>query len=250
MGQANGISGFSYLASRFTFHLSRVTRDELPLPGRISWLASIILTASMCHAAEVNLVPNPSFEEASERDPNLPTGWTPHVHGKVSVVWAREGARSGKRCLEMAADPSEKWGHAYWTSDRIPVKPCMAYRVRFHFKAKGYGVPCFSLAKVKGWRLFKGDTGGRWIAHEDVVVIPPDVTTTSFYVNNYHRRGKTMWLDDVSLVELPLSESPLTKRLDKARSDVRALARNLSRLRLTREQEPIDTSEQDQENGS
>lgn len=201
-------------------------------------MAAFVAAASIaCCADQPNVILNGGFESPSRENPDLPLGWTPHVHGKVSVAWPAAGARSGARCLQMCADPTEKWGHAYWTSDSIPVKPCMAYRVRFHFKAKGFGVPCFSLRKIKAWRLFKGDTEGKWIAHEDVVVAPPDVTATAFYVNNYHRPGKTMWFDDVSLVELPLCESPLTQRLTTARRSVGALQRNLARLRLTRGQE-------------
>jgi len=113
----------------------------------------------------------------------------------------------------------------------------MAYRVRFHFRAKGRGVTCFSLSKVKDWRLSKHDTEGKWIAHDDVVVVPPDVTSTFFSVNNYHRPGKTMWFDDVSLVELPLSESPLTKRLSRAGRNLAALQRNTAPFRLTLAQE-------------
>ncbi|HUT33626.1 MAG TPA: hypothetical protein VNE39_09115 [Planctomycetota bacterium] len=199
--------------------------------------ALLAIAFSFCHAAEADLIPNGGFEAASEKDPTLPRAWTPHVGGKVTCAWAVEGARSGTRCLEMAAEPGEKWGHAYWTSDPVAVKPCMAYRVTFHFKSKGWGVPCFSLAKVKEWRLFKGDTEGKWLAHDDVVVIPPGVTETSFSVNNYHRPGKTMWLDDVSLVELPLADSPLARRLATAKTSVAALDRNLATVRLTLEQE-------------
>ena len=210
---------------------------DRPWVGPRAPLAALLFALAACSAASGgNLVPNGGIEAPSETDPDLPKGWTPHAHGKVSTAWAAAGACSGKRCLQMAADPAEKWGHAYWTSAPIAVKPCMAYRVRFHFKAKGFGVPCFSLARVKEWRLFKGDTDGKWLPHEDVVVIPPDVTTTAFHANNYHRPGKTLWLDDVSLVELPLSESPLTKRLLKAKKSLAALESSLSRFRLTLEQ--------------
>ena len=196
----------------------------------------LALGPSRCPAAEANLVPNGGFE-AGAMDANRPAGWTPHVHGKTSVAWPIKGGRGGSRCLQMAADPNEKWGHAYWTSEAIPVRPCMAYRVRFHFKSAGFGVPCFSLSKVKSWRLFKGDTEGNWLSHEDVVVVPPDVTRTSFSVNNYNRPGKTMWLDDVSLIELPLSASPLSKRLHKARRSLAAIDRNVAGLHLTGRQQ-------------
>ena len=184
-------------------------------------------------AGAANLAPNGGIEIADADDPNRPAGWTPHVHGRVSVAWSTHGPHSGRRCLEMSADAADRWGHAYWTSAPIPVKPCIAYRVRFHYRARGHGVPCFSLSKVKSWRLFKGDTEGTWLAHEDVVVVPPDVTETRFSVNNYHRPGKTMWLDDLSIVELPLSASPLTKRLARARRGVAAVGRSCARLRLT-----------------
>jgi len=178
------------------------------------------------------LAPNGGFETPGATDANAPAGWTARVHGKTTATWAAEGARTGRRCLRMTADPNEKWGHAYWTSSLIAVRPCMAYRVRFHFRSKGHGVPCFTLIKVKNWRLFKGGTGAEWIAHEDVVVVPADVTETRFSVNNYHRPGKTMWLDDLSIVELPLSDSPLTKRLSRARRSVAAIERNAATLRL------------------
>jgi hypothetical protein len=205
-----------------------------------AWLGAVLLAASAGGQAgegpATNLIPNGDFEAPSAADPALPRAWTPHASGKVTATWAGDGAHSGKRCLEMVTDPGEKEGHAYWTSDPISVTPCMAYRVAFYFKAKAHGVPVFSLSKVKEWRLAAGDTEGKWVAHEDVVVIPPDVTATFFSVNNYHRPGKSMWLDDVSLVELPLSQSPLTQRLVKARAAVQALGRNVSRLALTAEQ--------------
>ncbi|MFP4056047.1 MAG: hypothetical protein ACLF0G_04180 [Candidatus Brocadiia bacterium] len=197
------------------------------MPSCAPLLAALCLLPAAA-TAERNLAPNPSFEQASEADPRRPAGWMPHAHGDTSCSWAAEGARSGTRCLQMTARPDEKWGHAYWTSRPIPVRPGMAYRVRFHFKARGWGVPCFSLAKVKDWRLDKHDTEGRWVAHEEVVVVPPGVTATHFSANNYHRPGKTLWLDDVSLVELPLDQSPLTRRLKRARRNVAALRRNLA----------------------
>ncbi|NQT86510.1 hypothetical protein HQ560_07070, partial [bacterium] len=195
------------------------------------------LAALSCDAAEPNLIPNGGFEAAGAKNAALPAAWTPHTDGKVSFGWSAHEPRSGKRCLEMTAEPEEKWGHAFWTSSAIAVKPCMAYRVRFHFRARGRGVTCFSLSKVKDWRLSKHDTEGKWIAHDDVVVVPPDVTSTFFSVNNYHRPGKTMWFDDVSLVELPLSESPLTKRLSRAARNLAALQRNTAPFRLTLAQE-------------
>jgi hypothetical protein len=113
----------------------------------------------------------------------------------------------------------------------------MAYRVRFHFRSRGWGVPVFELTKAKEWRLYKSDTKGEWMAHEDVVVVPPDVTSTVFNVHNYHRPGKTMWFDDVSMVELPLAESPLTKRLARVGRNVAALRQRTDRLKLTLEQD-------------
>ena len=224
-------------ASRVTRHVPRVTRHVPRVTRHVPRVTLLVLLAACCSAGDANLIPNGGFETPSETDPALPKGWTPHVHGKVTAAWADRGARSGKRCLRMTADPSEKWGHAYWSSAPIAVRPCMAYRVVFHFRAEGFGVPCFSLSKVKSWRLFKGGTGGTWRRHEDTVVVPPDVTATSFHVNNYHRAGKTMWLDDLSLVELPLAESPLTRRLARAKRSAAALDGSLSRLRLSLAQE-------------
>jgi hypothetical protein len=185
----------------------------------------------------VNLIPNGDFERASAADPNLPEGWTPHENGKVKTVWVATGAVSGKRCLEMVSDPEERGGHAYWVSQPFAVRPGMAHRMSLRYKAEGHGVPIFDLEKVKNWRLKAGGTEGKWVLHEDVVVVPPDVTTARFFAHNYHRRGKTIWVDDIRLYELPLSESPMTKRLIKARESVGALERNLARLQLTAAQQ-------------
>jgi hypothetical protein len=199
-------------------------------------LAAALLGAPPARAGEGNLVPNGGFERPAAGDANRPAGWTPHVRGKVSVAWSTNAPHGGRRCLEMRVDPNDRWGHAYWTSEPIRVRPCMAYRVRFHFRCEGFGVPCFSLRKIKEWRLFKGSTEGRWLVHEDVVVAPADLTETVFSVNNYHRPGKTMWLDDVRVVELPLSASPLTARLAGARRAVSAIARNVAGRGLTPQQ--------------
>ena len=205
-------------------------------PAAALHVVSILGAASGTLAAETNLAPNGDLEAPAAADANAPAGWTPSVHGKTSVSWAAGEGRGGSRCLRMTAEAAEKWGHAYWISNPIRVRPCLAYRVRFHFRSKGHGVPCFTLLKVKDWRLFKGDTEGEWIAHEDVVVIPPTVTETRFSVNNYHRPGKTMWFDDLSIVELPLSASPLTKRLERARGSLAAIERNTASVRLTLDQ--------------
>ena len=229
---------------RLTHHASRIThlpQRITPLRPRLTPLAwalpTLLLISALARGAETNLIRNGGFEAASTKDATRPAGWTPHVHGKVSCAWAEAEGRDGSRCLKMTAEPGEKSGHAYWTSDPIALKPCVAYRVRFHFKAEGHGVPCFSLAKVKEWRLFKGGTEGRWLVHDEAIVAPPKVTETRFFVNNYHRPGKTMWLDDVSLVELPLAESPLTRRLAKATRTMAALGRSLKPFRLGLEQE-------------
>jgi len=196
-----------------------------------------LAAAALAAAGAPNLVPNGDLEAPSPTNPALPAAWSPHVSGKVTAAWVPQEGRSGTHGLRMTTDPAEKRGHAFWTSARFPITPCIAYRVRFHFKATGFGVPCFSLAKIKDWRLFKGGTEGSWIAHEDVVVVPPGVTSTFFSVNNYHRAGKTMWLDDVSVVELPLAESPLAKRLAKAQHAAVALEKSLAPLLLSLEQE-------------
>ena len=184
----------------------------------------------------VNLIPNGDFEKASAEGPNLPEAWTPHEQGKVKTAWVATDPQSGKRCLEMVAEPEERDGHAYWQSVEFAVRPGMAHRMSLQYKADGHGVPIFALEKVKEWRLKAGGTEGKWVPYEDVVVIPPDVTTTHFLAHNYHRPGKTIWVDNVALYELPLSESPMTKRLIKARESVAALERNLARFQLTQVQ--------------
>ena len=207
-------------------------------PIRISCLlplASVLATAVGVSHAAGNVVPNGDFEAPSATDANRPAAWKSSTSGKVSVAWpGGEGCRAS-RCLRMTCDPNDRWGHAYWLSDEFPLRPGMAYRVRFSHRASGWGTPCFTLFKVKAWRLSPGDKGGCWLLHEDVVVVPPDVTKARFSVNNYHRPGKTMWLDDLSIVELPLSESPLTHRLDAIRRDVAAIRRNTAGMQLSAE---------------
>ncbi len=196
---------------------------------RAALIAGVLVGSSIAPAGE-NLIPNGDFETSAAGDANRPAGWEGKTHQQAAVAWPAGEGRDGSRCVRMFVDPNDRWAHAWWISDAVPVRPCMAYRVRFHFRAKGHGTPVFSLMKVKQWRLFKGDTD--WRAHEDVVVVPADVTETRFSVNNYHRPGKTMWFDDVSLVELPLAESPLTARLAGARRSLAAVERNAKRLHL------------------
>jgi len=183
-------------------------------------------------ALKTNLILNGGFETPSN-DSDFPFGWIPMIKGRVTTKWTDSEAHSGKRCIEMAADFNEKWGHVYWNSFPFTVKPGIAYRISFHYKAVGYGIPVFKLKKVKQWRLFPGDTKGEWIYHEDTVVIPPGITSTLFSAHNYHRQGKTLWVDDVSLYELPLEDSPLTKRLTVARIAIDALIKNSETLELT-----------------
>ena len=197
-------------------------------------LLSLALTCAAAGAQD--LVRNGTFEHAEADDANRPAGWKPHVSGKSSVAWPAGEGRGGSRCLRMAVDPNDRYGHAYWSSDPMPLRPCMAYRVRFHYRCTGHGVPCFTLMKVKDWRLFRGDTKGQWLAHDDVVVAPPDVTQSHFLVHNYHRPGKTIWMDDLCIVELPLSESPLTKRLAKAKRSLSAIEANCAKLHLSLDQ--------------
>ncbi len=183
-------------------------------------------------ALKTNLILNGGFETPSD-DLNFPLGWIPLIKGNVTTKWTDSEAHSGKRCIEMAADFDEKWGHAYWNSFPFKVKPGIAYQISFHYKAVGYGIPVFKLKNIKHWRLFPGDTKGEWIYHEDTVVIPPGITSTLFSAHNYHRRSKTLWVDDVSLYELPLEDSPLTKRLTAARFAIDALIKNSEALELT-----------------
>jgi hypothetical protein len=184
----------------------------------------------------MNRIPNAGFEKARDANAASPDAWTPHESGKVTCSWSAHEPRSGARCLEMTTDSEEKHGHAYWESDPFTVTPCVAYRVSFWFRAVGYGVPIFELQKVKNWRVAKKGTTDGWVRFEDVVVVPPDVSETRFIAHNYHRRGKTIWVDDIEMRELPLAESPLTRRLRKAQSAMAALSNNLAKLMLSDEQ--------------
>jgi len=207
------------------------------------YLRSACICSAVClwpltvTAAAENLIPNGGFEDADPQNADVPQHWTAETDGQVTAEWSAEVARGGRRSL-ATANLGATYAHAWWTSGPIAVKPGMAYRVSFHFMAEGGGTPIFQLnPSVKSWRLTRRDTAGQWLGHEDVVVIPPGVGEVTLSVHNYNRPDKKLWFDDAAMVELPLSESPLTKRFRRAEAALAALEANAARLVLAERQQ-------------
>lgn len=195
-----------------------------------------VLTASSFSMADnENLIKNGSFESPSSDNPALPAGWRSQTTEKVRAVWEKDKAKTGERSVGLI-QTNDKWQRGFWHSDSINVKPGMAYRISFSYMAKGGGVPVFTLNGVKTWRLSGVDTDKQWISFTDEVVVPLKTKTTKFSIANYNRPGKSLWLDDVRLVELPLSESPLTLRMLKARRATEALKKNAERFQMSETQ--------------
>ncbi|MHC4871855.1 MAG: hypothetical protein ACYTFY_08415 [Planctomycetota bacterium] len=183
-----------------------------------------------------NLIRNGSFEKADPEDAQKPANWSVTLKGEIKSSWASDRAKTGTRSVGLFQAPEAKYSKGHWFSDYFAVKRGMAYRVSFNFMAKGHGIPVFMIDGVKTWRLTHVDTDRKWIHFSDVIVIPKKKKKVRFSFHNYNRPGKLLWIDDVCVIELPLEDSPLSKRCLNFQADVAALGTTTADLSLNDQQ--------------
>ena len=87
-------------------------------------LLGVLLTTSLA-AAQGVILPNPSFEDGTDR----PAGWT--LVGKPGA-WLSEGAAEGKRAIAVTGDGA---GDSYWRSEPIGLMPATVYRLTFRARS-------------------------------------------------------------------------------------------------------------------
>ncbi len=169
------------------------------LVTRTLFAAGVWTTAAL--AAEVNAVPNGSFETAAG---GQPAGWSTHTwQGTAKFSYARLG-RSGRRCVRIS---SERGADAAWFAV-VPVQPHAVYKLSGWVKTDGVQVQggrgallnvhdvqsarTRALTGTNGWTYLEVvfDTGDR------------DRVQVNCLFGGWGLATGTAWYDDVQLTRL------------------------------------------------
>lgn len=101
----------------------------------IFFLLFITPSPSQTRAAGVNLIVNPSLEQANQNDPTLPSNWIKGRWGTNTTIFSylatgQDGLRSGK--VQITAYTN---GDAKWAFDHVPVTPGSLYQFSDYYQA-------------------------------------------------------------------------------------------------------------------
>jgi TolA-binding protein len=165
----------------------------------------LLLFAFLCGfaLADVNLVPNPSFEEIKD---NLPKGWSSFNSQKTSIDTVTY--RSGKRslCVFRTMSPDGKPISAGWESERIKIEANKEYIFEGWVKTdSATGDTYISLAFYEGDKFIREDLSeiisgdNNWRRLYLVSLPPPNADNLRIRFVSRGNSG-TAYLDDVSLI--------------------------------------------------
>ncbi|MFW5866325.1 MAG: hypothetical protein ACOCX2_00825, partial [Armatimonadota bacterium] len=179
-----------------------------------------LMAASVTCHAEVNLCPNPGFEEGGRR----PLAWQNENGGGA---WARDEVHSGERSLKPEAPQTDT---ILWTSDIIPVDPDRqlifsvwaklqdvegsrgAMMILYHIDEAGERIG-------QSANLILGGSGAEpgtqpWRQYFAASELTPEVAGVRVNLRIYRASG-TAWFDDVTLREvqqMPIEEPTALRR--------------------------------------
>lgn len=147
--------------------------------------------------AQMELVPNPSFEEGD----TAPTSWS--LSGGVGG-WVRE-AHTGQRGVSVTGTGTDS---NYWRCDDLRLAPGQLYRLSFYARTspEATGGTVISGPNVAN-RDFQ--VGTEWERRRFVFHTPTDTAEAYLRFGQWHKRG-TVFFDDVELLRV----TPLYRRVD------------------------------------
>ncbi|MBI5685021.1 MAG: carbohydrate binding domain-containing protein [Verrucomicrobia bacterium] len=171
---------------------------------------ALMVMASLCWAAEPNLVVNGSFELAGKPD-TVPDGWAVSGSREVKQQLMFDTGRDGRRCakLECTAFGGEgPASHAMIAqAGRVAVRHGQWYR--FSFWAKGGGIKGsfvdVALTNTRRWEnagLAEAFTASaKWQRFEFLFQAKDNLPAATSRLQFWFKGTGTLWLDEVSLVE-------------------------------------------------
>lgn len=182
-----------------------------------------LVAASVGCRAEMNLCPNPGFEQAAE-DGTGPLGWENENGGGR---WASDEVHSGERSVKLQAPQTDT---ILWTSDVIPVDPKKQLILSVWAKLEGvegsrgaaivlYHIDDEGERIGQSATLFLGGSGANpgtkpWRQHFAASELTPEVAGVRVNLRIYRASG-TAWFDDVTLQEaqwMPIEEPIALRR--------------------------------------
>ena len=172
--------------------------------------ALLVLPLIACAQQEidVNLVPNPGFEEPLEVEPGdgQPETWATHIgKGEVDFAIVTDGPHSGEGCAYINAHAPDPSG--YWTSPRVEVEGGMRYVFRCWFRSRdvqpsGRGI-IFSMnfrradGSACGWPSSYAEPFTQpWTQIEFTGTAAPDAAYVNLVMGLADSPGE-LWLDDI-----------------------------------------------------
>ncbi len=172
--------------------------------------ALLVLPLIACAQQEidVNLCPNPGFEEQMEVEEGdgQPIGWATHIgKGEADFAIVTDEPHSGERCAYINAHKPNPSG--YWTSPRIPVEGGKKYVFRCWFRARdvqpsGRGI-IFSMNFRRedgsgcGWPSWYADPFTQpWTLVEFTGTAAADAAYVNLVMGLADSPGE-LWLDDI-----------------------------------------------------
>lgn len=170
----------------------------------------LIMTASLCCAADTELVFNGSFEQAGKSS-DTPDGWTAAGDHAIQQRLTFDTGRDGKRCVKLECTAFGGEGpaaHAMISqTGRVAVRHGQWYRLTFC--AKGGGIKGsfvdVALTNTRRWEnagLAEAFTvPPKWQRFEFLFQAKDDLPATTSRLQFWFHSTGTLWLDDVSLVE-------------------------------------------------
>jgi len=176
---------------------------------KIFFLPFLISLYSLALSQQVNLAPNPSFEETTGKNP---AGWTSLNPQKTSIETATY--RSGKKSLAIfrTIGPQGEQILAGWESQPIKIEEGNEYILQGFVKtANATGYTYLSLAFYEGNKFIEEDISEILSGDNDwqnlyfVSLPPPKATNLRIRFFSQGNSG-TAYLDDVLLIAVPRKE--------------------------------------------
>ena len=177
----------------------------------MTFLGALALsTASLCGAAETNLVANGSFEQSQTR-PDVPDGWASAGNRAIKQQLVSDTGRDGQRCAKLECSEFTGDGpdfHAMICQiGEVSVRRGQWYRITFWAKADGLngGAVEVALSDTRQWanagleEVFS--PGKQWAQFEFMFRARENLAVAASRLQFWFKGMGTLWLDDVVLAE-------------------------------------------------
>lgn len=169
-------------------------------------MKSMIVFVAVCVGATMtaadNLLPNPSFEEGSDR----PSGWAVWAKEPTAALWSTANIRSGSRSMQVGA-ATHKDGARWLQEEAIRIVPGRKYRLTGWVKtedALGNVNIAIGWYSAKGWlatsRSVELNRTHDWRQLSVEAVAPPEAVCAKINFGKRLPGRGSAWFDDLEFV--------------------------------------------------